>query len=120
MFLAKPLLASLIFGTAIFAAGCQSTGSGSSASTDADENMSAVACDKCETTFKKVPVSSGNARAGYTVVGYRTAAKHECPDCRNIAKSFLTRGGKATVPGRVVHECKTCGGEIKECHVTKM
>jgi len=114
MLLAKSILASMFLGTALLSAGCQSSGSASSNAAMGD--MSAgVTCDKCQTTYQRVPVSTGNAKTGYNIVT-RNVGTHECPECRDVAKDFLMQG-KTIVPGRVVHACKTCGGEMKECHV---
>ena len=76
----------------------------------------AIYCDKCQTTFTRVPMTHGNPREPYGVVAYRNVAKHECEECRNVATSMLQEG-KTTKPGDVAHKCKICGGSMTVCHV---
>lgn len=109
--------AAIIGLSAALVAGCQSTGSSSQSKSTMDEPV-ALTCSKCQTTYSRVPVTTGGPRSPQ-VVSYRTVANHECPDCRNAVKNWFTYG-KMTFPGQIVHSCKTCGGEVKVCHTEKM
>ena len=99
--------------------GCQSTAHDEGTSKGAGQSDTAIYCDKCQTTFTKAPVSGGNPRSpgGVGVIGYRTVAKHECDECRNVAVGVIQQG-KSTKPGEIVHECKLCGGTMKVCHTS--
>jgi hypothetical protein len=120
LLISKSVVAALMLGTGLFAAGCQSSGNAPAAggATPANEPV-ALACSKCETTYKKVVVTSGAPGRGPNIVRYRTVADHECPDCRNVVKTWFSQG-KTAMPGTVVHTCKACGGEVKVCHAEKM
>jgi hypothetical protein len=76
---------------------------------------SAVYCDKCQTTFARVPVSGGSTHQQSGVIGYRTVAKHECKECRTVAVGVIQQG-KAVSPGATVHKCSICGGSMTVCH----
>ena len=109
----------LLAAALVIPSGCKSTDHrGRGTSTAAQSEMEpALYCDKCQTTFARVPATSGNPRAPYGVVAYRTVAKHECDECRNVAASMI-REGKTMKPGEIVHQCKICGGSMTVCHTS--
>lgn len=120
LLLSKSFVAALTVGAGLFAGGCQSTGTtAASGGAGPTTEPVALACSKCETTYKKVAVTGGNPRSGFNIVRYRTVADHECPDCRNVVKTWFNQG-KTAVPGAVVHTCKSCGGEVTVCHGEKI
>ena len=105
--------------TLLILSGCQPTASrdkGASAAASPTTGP-AIYCDKCQTTFTRVPVTGGSPRGLGGVIGYRTVAKHECDECRNVAVGVIQQG-KSTKPGEIVHKCKICGGAMTVCHTS--
>lgn len=120
LLLSKSFVAALMVGAGLFAAGCQSTGTtAASGGAGPTTEPVALACSKCETTYKKVAVTGGNPRSGFNIVRYRTVGDHECPECTNAVKTWFSFN-KSRFPGEVVHSCKSCGGEVKVCHEEKI
>jgi hypothetical protein len=118
--LSKLFVAALTLGAGLLAAGCQTSGTTAMSGSDSPTTEPvALACSKCETTYKKVAVTGGNPRSGFNIVRYRTVADHECPECTNVVKSWFSYN-KSRFPGEVVHSCKSCGGEVKVCHEEKI
>jgi hypothetical protein len=109
----RPVVIAATVGFASLLVGCTSTKTAASTSTDVG-----VMCNKCQTTYASVPVTTGGNPhdQGVRVVGERKVGSHECPDCKRIATEYL-QSGKTLTPGKFVHDCKMCGGELKSCHV---
>jgi len=97
----KIVIASLFTASALFVAGCQST---PTQAANESASKEALTCDKCKTTYVKVPVTGGKTR----VVGYRSEKRMECPDCKTAAENFFATGNWQ-------HTCKTCGDAIEVC-----
>lgn len=109
-------LAAPLIGVGLLTAGCQSSGSSMvSDSTGPTTAPIVLTCSKCQTSYTRVPVISGNSRAEYRIVRYRTVHSHECSECTNVVTRWL-KLSKSSVPGEVIHSCKSCGGEVKVCH----
>ncbi len=69
---------------------------------------SALTCDKCTTIYFKAPTRSGpGGKEG--LVTLRRAGTMSCPDCDNVAASWI-KGGSL-----LKHTCKSCGGTLHHC-----
>ena len=68
------------------------------------ETPKAVACEKCETTWVKLPIEQKGR-----VVAYSTRKSMECPDCISAVNNFFATG-------KLQHACATCGPDaMKIC-----
>ncbi len=103
-----------VVGLGAIAAGCQSNGA---ATTRPAHHEMGVECSKCEVTWKttNTPAYIGGKGTGVTVVR-RSEKSMVCDECQNVATNYLPVG-RGTVPGKAIHTCKMCGGEMKTCHV---
>lgn len=77
-----------------------------------------VTCDQCKTTYAQARVLHGGDphNPQVRVVGGRTVATHECPECRQVATDYIL-AHKNRVADKFVHQCEKCGGEMTTCHV---
>lgn len=92
-----------VLGILAVGSGCTATQPASAASADAVP--AAVACERCETTWVKVPLRGKGTR----VVGYSTRKEMACPDCTSAAENFFAGRG-------LRHTCSTCGPDaVKVC-----
>ncbi|GIW76714.1 MAG: hypothetical protein KatS3mg104_1777 [Phycisphaerae bacterium] len=116
MIAVSKLLVAPLIGFGFLTVGCQSPNS-STISKNAGQNTDPVVltCSKCQTNYAKVPVIGGDSRTAYRIVRYKTVDDHQCPDCTNIVKTWV-KLGKSSIPGQVIHSCKSCGGEVEVCH----
>lgn len=80
----------------LFAAGCQSNGSGN-ALASGEQTGSGMYCPKCETVWIRQPSRTGRVNL------WRSEARMTCPDCDAMAKSRLMSDGTV-----MLHECPTC------------
>ncbi|MFT3787533.1 MAG: hypothetical protein QM770_15425 [Tepidisphaeraceae bacterium] len=111
LFSIKAAVAALTVASSLFIGGCQSSAKTASA---ADAGP-AVACSKCKTTYTKQSLTLANPRSSQMTTIDRTVADHECPSCKNFAKTYLS-GNKIATAGTVVHTCADCGGDMTVCH----
>lgn len=113
----KFFVAAILAATAgMFAAGCQSSGSGGASTQPAGSAMAmpadaaggqAVTCDTCKITWVKSPVTNSKGR----VIAYTTTKSHECPDCRGAVENFFATGN-------LRHDCATCGKDaLQACEM---
>ena len=89
---------------ALFIAGCQSSGAGSSAQAAVVPTTQAISCSKCQVTYVQVPTDAGKGH----IVGYSTRKVMECPDCKDAVSNFFATG-------QFKHTCKTCGDTMELC-----
>lgn len=102
-------LLSFSLGASALLAGCQSGGEPMAASHEMASD--AVACDKCQVTWVKYPISSagGQGGRGYSgVTGYGTRKQMVCEDCKDAVSNFFATGN-------LKHDCKACGGNMAVC-----
>ena len=97
-------LACFMLSTGLFLVGCQSGGAQASASHEVASD--AVACDKCQMTWVKYPITGGDKNR--QIIGYSMHQKMECPDCKNAVSNFFATGN-------LEHGCKACGGNMEVC-----
>ena len=86
----------------LFAAGCQTADKPAESRLVASDQ--GVMCEKCKTTWVKVPEST----RGLRVIAYTEQKRHTCPDCTTAAQNFFATG-------KLEHSCKTCGDNMKVC-----
>jgi hypothetical protein len=101
----KMTLAALVMGVGLLAAGCESMGGSESAggTTAASADGQAIACEKCNVTWVKAPVTNDKGR----IIAYKTKQSHECPDCRSAVSNFFATG-------KLTHTCASCGENALE------
>lgn len=94
------LLLAVPLALAMLVVGCKTANKPAQA---ADSGVApAVACNKCQVTWVKIPrVEKGRA------VAYTTHKSMVCPDCKSAAENFFATG-------KLAHTCKTCGPEAME------
>jgi len=102
--LLKSFAMSLTLGAGLLLVGCQSDGSQTQASPSHEMASSAVACDKCQTTWVKMPIENQKGR----LVAYSSRKEMACPDCKDAVSNFFATG-------KLEHTCKTCGGNMTIC-----
>ncbi len=95
----KTSLLSVVALSALALAGCQTTSRMSE-----PVSSKAVKCNKCEVTYVNVPETSSKNR----VIGYKSSAKMECPECRTAAQNFFDTG-------KLAHACTHCSGTLETC-----
>ena len=95
--------AGLVLGAAALLPGCQSDNTPPQSTLVAATQ--GVTCTKCQTTWVKVPYTSG---ARYKVTSYTWAKRDACPDCKNAVDNFFATG-------KLEHACKTCGESMEVC-----
>lgn len=105
----KMALAGLTLGTGLILAGCQSAGKPSANAMVGTPSTDGIACDKCETTWVKVPQAQ-SGRMGAPIIGYSDRKQMVCPECKSaVANLFAT--------GKFEHTCTACGGNMSGCAV---
>jgi len=103
--ISKLVVAGFALSAGLFAAGCQTDNK--PAESSLAPSTEGVMCEKCKTTWVKVPVTQSGRISG-PVVGYTARSQHTCPDCKTAAENFFTTG-------KLAHSCKTCGDNLKVC-----
>ena len=97
------LTAWVALGTAgILLGGCHQ--SGRAPATSEAASAQAITCAKCKVTYVRVPAHRGKSRA----IGYRSAKRMDCPECRTAAENFFSTG-------KFQHRCKICGDSMEIC-----
>ena len=67
----------------------------------------AVACDKCQITWVKVPRTPGGGK-DYLVTGYGARRSMECPECKGAVENLFATG-------KLEHTCSACSGTMQTC-----
>lgn len=88
-------------GLATMLSSCQSTGSASTAGTEA------IMCDKCKTVWVSKPTTIGSPGRMQTTI-LRDSKTMTCPDCQLAINNYWKTGS-------MKHVCATCGGTMTHC-----
>lgn len=108
----KSLVVAGLGGTLLMG-GCQSD---NAAMAPASHTMAsdAVYCETCKTTFVKTAhINSAGGGRSTGVTTYTTDKKMVCPDCKSAVSNFFATG-------KLQHDCKACGTNLKVCEAHGM
>ncbi len=106
----KIAVAALTLGTGLVLGGCQSNKPSPDAMTGTPSSEG-IACDKCKTTWTKVPtMASGPRGRGYAITGYSDRKQMVCPECKSMVENMFATG-------KLEHTCTACGGNMAGCAV---
>ena len=72
----------------------------------AQNQMSGMMCDKCQTVW--FPKTTPGGKLGNRHFAYRGSRRMICPECESIAATFFRTG-------RFTHVCPGCRGNMTRC-----